>query len=102
MQMLVNGMKNIQCCPHLASWLQVGLESLSRVRSGFILDPRLSEHNQVSQVNVLQQMEHVASYPFVRKRVERKELQIHGWWFDIAHADVYAYEKSLHQFVLIE
>lgn len=89
-------------CPHLESWLKYGKEALHKVRNGFIINPSLSEHNQISQVNVLQQMEHIMSYPFVRDRVEKKQLRVHGWWFDIAHADVYCYEKDLNQFVLID
>jgi carbonic anhydrase len=88
--------------PHLESWLQHGHEALKRVREGFVLNPALSEHNQVSQVNVLLQMEHVASYPFIKERLAQGSLRIHGWWFDIAHADVYCYEPPLNQFVLID
>jgi len=89
------------CCPHLANWLKYGEESLRKVRRGETLDPSLSEANQISQVNVLQQIEHIASYPFVRERLEKKTLRIHGWWFDIAKAHVYCYEESFHRFVLI-
>lgn len=89
-------------CPHLDSWLKYGKESFNKVKEGFIINPKLSLHNQISQVNVLQQMEHISSYPFVRERIEKKELRIHGWWFDIAHADVYCFEQELNQFVLID
>lgn len=88
--------------PNLKSWLKFGEESFTRVRKGFSLNPSLSMINQVSQVNVLLQMEHVASYPFVRERLEKKKLRIHGWWFDIAHADVYCYEQSVNRFILID
>lgn len=101
MQALAQGM-DIQCCPHLASWLKYGEEALSKVKEGFIIDPKLSFPNQISQVNVLQQMEHIKSYPFVRDRIEKKQLRVHGWWFDIARADVYCYEPELHQFTLID
>jgi len=47
-------------------------------------------------------MQHIASYPFIQERLEKKQLRIHGWWFDIAHADVYCYEPSLNQFILID
>jgi carbonic anhydrase len=91
-----------QCCPHFASWLKYGEEALNKVRKGITLNPTLSEHNQISQVNVLQQIEHVKSYPFVRERLEKGQLRMHGWWFDIAQADVYCYEQSENQFVLID
>lgn len=101
MQSLAQGINTLSC-PHLESWLKYGAESLEKVKNGFILNPSLAEHNQISQVNVLQQMEHIISYPFVRERVDKKQLRVHGWWFDIAHADVYCYEQSLNQFVLID
>lgn len=101
MQALAQGMDTL-CCPHLASWLKYGEESLLKVKEGFVIDPKLSLSNQISQVNVLQQMEHIKSYPFVRDRIEKKQLRVHGWWFDIARADVYCYEPELHQFTLID
>ncbi len=101
MQALAKGI-DPSCCSHLSSWLKHGEESVRKVREGFIINPNLSEHNQISQVNVLQQMEHVASYPFIRERIQKKQLRIHGWWFDIAQASVHCYEESLRQFVLID
>jgi carbonic anhydrase len=101
MKALADGI-NTLCCPHLESWLKYGEESLNQVRRGFVIDPTLSECNQISQVNVLQQMQHIMSYPFVRERIEQKKLRVHGWWFDIAQADVYSYEPNINQFVLID
>jgi carbonic anhydrase len=101
MQALMQGTDPI-CCPHITSWLEYGKDSLDRVNNGFTVNAALAKHNQISQVNVLQQMDHIMSYPFVKERVANKQLRVHGWWFDIAHADVYCYEQSLNQFVLID
>jgi len=90
------------CSPHLKSWLKHGEQALLKVREGLTLNPTLLEHNQVSQMNVLQQMEHIKSYSFIQERLEKKEVRLHGWWFDIAQADVYCYESDLNQFVLID
>lgn len=101
MQAVMNGFDN-QCCPHLSTWLQFADESRNKVDAGHILDPKLSKENQISQINVLQQMEHIVSYPFIRERIEQKKLRVHGWWFDIARADVYCYEPDRNHFVLID
>lgn len=101
MQALAKGVDTLSC-PHLESWLKYGEGSLKMVRDGCAIDPSLKEHDQISQANVLQQMEHIISYPFIRERLEKKQLRVHGWWFDIAQADVYCYEKDLNQFVLID
>ena len=100
-QAIVGGIDSV-CCPHLKSWLQYGQESLEKVKRGDVINPLLSLDNRVSQRNVLQQIEHIKSYPAVAQRLAENKLQIHGWWFDIAHADVYCYEESVKQFVLID
>lgn len=100
-QALVDGF-DAKRCPHLACWLKYGEGALKKVREGATLNPNLSFYNQVSQMNVLQQMEHIASYPCIQRRLETKRLRIHGWWFDIAKADVYCYEKRENQFILID
>lgn len=101
MQTLAGGIDTLSS-PHLEAWLKYGKESLNKVRNGASLDSTLSEVNQISQVNVLQQMEHIKSYPFIQERLMKKEVRVHGWWFDIAQADVYCYEQGVHQFVLID
>jgi carbonic anhydrase len=101
MKALVEGIDS-HSCPHLANWLKYGEEAVKKAREGLVLNPKLSEENRISQANVLLQMEHIASYSFVRERMEKKRLRVHGWWFDIAHADVYCYEPTLNQFVLID
>jgi len=101
MRALARGIDNIHCS-HLKSWLKYGEESLNKVRKGMAINPNLAEYDRISQVNVLEQMQHTLSYPSVRDRIEKKQLRIHGWWFDIAQADVYCYEQNLKQFVLID
>ncbi len=86
----------------LKSWLKYGEESVNKVRKGLSINTSLPEYDQISQVNVLEQMKHIASYPFIQERIEKKQLRIHGWWFDISKADVYCYESSQNQFVLID
>ncbi|MFO1462325.1 MAG: carbonic anhydrase [bacterium] len=88
--------------PHLQDWLKNGQATLERFRQGRSVNRSLGPVNQLSQLNVLVQMEHVASYPFVQEKIAAGELLVHGWWFDIAHADVYAYEPEEDRFVLVE
>lgn len=88
--------------PNLKNWLCYADDSLKAFQSGLVLDPNLDEHNQLSQLNVLKQMEHVLTYPSVKKKVDQGELAIHGWWFDIAQADVYAFDPDENRFLLID
>lgn len=98
---IVNGV-DLGTCSHLNSWLKYGIDAKDKVKKEGAIDPSLSECNQVSQANVLLQMQHIASYPYIRERIQQKKLRVHGWWFDIARADIYSYEESINQFVLID
>jgi carbonic anhydrase len=101
MRAIIRGRDGIQT-PNLRNWLRHGEDAHAQLKSGFTLDPSLAEHNQLSQLNVLKQMEHVASYPAVRERLDKGTLRIHGWWFDISKADVYAFNKAAGRFVVID
>lgn len=101
MRALVNN-RNTIAAPNLKSWLRHGDLAMKQLKSGVTLDASLAEHNQLSQLNVLLQIENIKSYPTVKKRLENGSLSIHAWWFDIAKADVYAFEKELNCFVLID
>ncbi len=101
MRALINGRKNVTA-PNLKNWLRHGDVAIERLNAGIVLDPSLSKHNQVSQLNVLAQIENILSYPVVKKRVDEGSLDLHGWWFDISKADVYAYNPQLKRFRLID
>jgi carbonic anhydrase len=83
-------------------WLAHGEPSLRKLRLGQQINPDLPAHNTLSQLNVLQQMEHLASYPVIQDRLQSGKLRVHGWWFDIGQADLYAYEPAQHRFLLID
>src|ERR1700678_2078673 len=53
--------------PNLAKWLHHSTSASFRLEHEGPLDGRLSPHNQLSQLNVLTQLEHLMSYPIVRE-----------------------------------
>ncbi|OFZ17965.1 MAG: carbonic anhydrase [Bdellovibrionales bacterium GWB1_55_8] len=101
MAALVEGRKKIQAS-NLKSWLRHGDKSLEQLNSGHSLPGQRERHNQLSQLNVLEQMEHLRTYPVVSKRLQEGTLRLHGWWFDIREADVYEYEAKENRFHLID
>ena len=88
--------------PNLKSWLRHGDPATELFHAGAALDKDISPENQLSQLNVLLQMENVKSYPDVSRRYDEGTLKVHGWWYDIAKADVYSYEKDFVKFMLID
>jgi carbonic anhydrase len=101
MHALTNDREKVQM-PNLKSWLRHGDRAVEQLQNGMTLNPSLTKVNQLSQLNVLLQIENIKTYPVVRKRLDNGTLSIQGWWFDITRADVYAYETELNKFVLID
>jgi carbonic anhydrase len=101
MRALLNGRDAVEPF-HLRSWLRHGEAALEKLERNTGADPPLARHNQLSQLNVLSQIDHLKTYPLVRERVQAGRLRLHGWWFEIKNADVYAYEDSAGRFVLID
>jgi carbonic anhydrase len=86
----------------MRSWLRHAQPALERYRAGTGATTILAPHNQVGQLNVLLQLEHLRSYPFVREAEKAGRLALHAWWFDIAGADVFAWSRDAERFVLID
>jgi carbonic anhydrase len=97
MHQLLAGVETV-AWPNLKSWVATAQPALARCRAGEEIDPGLSDVNRLSQLNVLEQASHFLSYPFVRERVEAGTLSIHAWWFDIARAEVVAFDPRIRRF----
>ena len=98
---LVDGRQTLEL-PHLKCWLRHGESAYKSLKEGKTLSPHLTPHNQLSQLNVLQQLEHLRSYPFISERIALGTLRLHGWWFDIAKADVHLYDAEKNRFAIID
>lgn len=88
--------------PNLERWLGHARPAVLRLEQEGPLDPALMPHDQLSQLNVLVQMEHLMTYPIVRQQVEAGALVLSGCWFDIATGDIYAYEREKRAFSVID
>jgi carbonic anhydrase len=85
--------------PNLSEWLDVGRSAVPRLEDSPIVGPPLAPHNRLSQVSVLQQLENLRTYPIVRERLAAGTLGLHAWWFDVAGAEVLAYDTATCRFV---
>jgi carbonic anhydrase len=86
----------------LSTWLQHAIPSYERFKNSvFSGKENVTPCNYLSMLNVLQQLEHLKSYPLVAEKLQSNQLRIHGWWFDLTTADVYYYNTNLKEFVVI-
>ena len=98
MKAILDGREKVDS-PHLKAWLRHGEDALKRLSGN---ENELNRHNRLSQLNILQQLEHLMSYTVVKDRVVAGQLKLHGWWFELTTANVYAYDESVQKFILID
>jgi carbonic anhydrase len=85
--------------PHLRAWLRHAA-ALSGGEAGST--PGLSPVNHLSQRSVLLQIEHLRSYPTVRRAEAQGRLVLHAWWFDIAGAEVLEHDARTGRFEVLD
>lgn len=102
MAAVLAGTEKLKGAPNLVRWLDHGVPSLDRVKLAENIDHTLPLVEQLSQVNVLQQLDHLRSYGFVKDREERGELTLHAWWFDVATGETSIFDSQRGGFVVLD
>ena len=88
--------------PNLEKWLHHASTAAFRLEHEGALEATLPRHDQLSQLNVLVQLEHLMSYPLLRAKIAAGTLHLSGWWFDIATGSMYSYERTSRSFAVID
>lgn len=101
MQALAGGLEKVGS-PNLHAWLENGKTSLESLERNQEFGTGLSRPNRLSQLNVLEQLNHLRGYPCVRKGLAQGSLSLHGWWFDLKEAAVHAYSDETGRFDILD
>ena len=62
----------------------------------------LNDTDGLIEANVVLQLEHLASYPFVAAKLDTGDINLHGWVYDIGSGDVRAYDGEAFVSLLAE
>ncbi|MET9129763.1 carbonic anhydrase [Streptomyces antibioticus] len=71
---------DLSALPGVNAWLQLARPRLASVLDGDLADPRLPD---VSQLNVVNQLAALRSYPSARRRLDTGRLRLHGWYYEV-------------------
>jgi carbonic anhydrase len=100
MDALVNGTPNGANMPHLCEWLTVAEPVRQTIATQYShITARLERTNAAGEENVLFALENLHTYPGVAARLADGSLHIHGWFFKIDTADLFAYDPEAKQFI---
>ncbi len=87
--------------PHTRKWLELAKNVRSKMLKLKIADPAVREW-MTEQLNIVEQMNHLLSYPYIREKYNKGELNILGWYYIIGTGEVFNYQKNENMFVKIE
>ncbi|MHC1706805.1 MAG: carbonic anhydrase [Bacteroidales bacterium] len=89
--------------PHTRKWLELALPVKEKVNliEGIHEDPAKREWI-TEQLNVIEQMNHLLSYPYIREKYLAKNLNILGWYYIIETGEIFNYDPEAGIFNKIE
>ncbi len=93
--------KQGQEIPHTHKWLELASEVKRKIEIAKIKDPAEREW-KTEQLNIVEQMNHLLTYPYIKEKFEKKKINILGWYYIIETGEVFNYDTQTNVFIKIE
>ncbi len=90
--------EKLKSLPIVNKWLDLIKDLKQKVKD--IEDAALREW-EIEQLNVVRQLENLLTYPFVKEKFEKGEINLYGWYYIIESGEVYNYNFETKEFELI-
>lgn len=89
--------------PHMRRWLEQAACVKPEVLRLMGSEDNLAKREWLAeQINIVHQLSHLKTYPTVRDRIDKGDLNVYGWHYIIETGEVYNYNFATKEFVLIE
>jgi carbonic anhydrase len=100
MEALLAGLPDREAMPHVREWLELAAPVREAVRERCAELPGTAERvTAAAQQNVLYGLENLRGYPVVARRLAEGSLRLHGWFFKVATAEVFAFDPQAGRFL---
>jgi carbonic anhydrase len=80
-------------------WMRIAEPVADRVRRDLSHRDADAQHKACELASILQSLENLLTYPWLKRRVEQGLLKLHGWYFDIESGALMAYSPRRQQFL---
>lgn len=88
--------------PHVKKWLELASGVKKQVEKELPEGDAASREWLAEQINIVEQMKHLLTYPFIRDRYQAGKLKISGWYYLIETGEIYDYNKETGRFEKIQ
>jgi carbonic anhydrase len=80
--------EGVEGMPGVRHWMSHGFAARNRMLNRYGERPEADQLRHMTELNVLEQIEHLKSHPSVRARLDRAEIEIRGWVYEIGTGSV--------------
>lgn len=94
--------EELDIIPNTRKWLDLAKTAKEKVLE--IIPDRndiAAREWMTEQINVIEQIKHLFSYPFVKEKFQEGKLKIYGWHYIIETGEIFCYNKEKSYFELI-
>jgi len=86
--------------PHTRKWLELAQPVRESVLLSVADDEPEAREWMMEQANVIEQIRHLWTYPFIRDKVIAEKLNLSGWYYIIETGEVFIYDRKQGAFLL--
>lgn len=96
----LNALDRLEDLPHTKKWLELIQPVRNRILADFAEDEPEAREWMMEQVNVVEQLRHLMTYPYIYDKVMSGQLIISGWHYIIETGEVFIYDRKAGEFRL--
>lgn len=89
--------KKLDDIPNTKKWLELARPVKTQIEKLNIADP-VEKEWKVEQLNIIEQIKHLGTYPYIAEKFKKNELNILGWYYLIESGEVFNFNKTTKQF----
>lgn len=93
--------RELEGIPHTKKWLELASRVRDKIHADGIEDASEREW-RTEQLNVIEQMNHLITYPYIKEAYRVGRIAIYGWYYIIETGEVFNYDKDERVFRKIE
>jgi len=80
----------------IRGWVDVARPAIDTVDMS---QPEADKLRQAEQASIVNSLQNLRSFSFIKAKEEAQELSLHGWWFDMKAGAIWAYQDADNRFV---
>ncbi len=99
-KLILSNDSNLAEAPNTQKWMELASNVRDRVMNEAGSEDPAKREWMAEQLNVVEQLKNLLTYPCIKEKYQRKEIDIQGWYYIIETGEVFIYNKEKGEFEL--